>query len=495
MGKRGRNRKGYYLTMLYVLELHYALELHRRGDEVDQWRPSPKNRPDQFLDWIQGGLATLDVASPANLAELTRELERRQLGRIARVLEYVVVRQAKASSLPPSRDVRFLDLALVREAIGGRSSAVERHPQARKYARAVSEALDEAWLGALQRTASEYLAMEGLPATALLLGGLPPCFRTLSERIFEHLHDDALLEEHRYLTAFQFYGLVTGSVPPAPVAWQEACDALCACSDDDVRLLAGLSTAKIGQIRTLADLDGRDLWQLRSRLRASPERWMQLGATLSGAAAARTERGGPAHDPILAQLETHAVRVRGSDQGSAWLRSMAGSALWDAVGRIDHEVALMVDRGDLHAGMLGVVGAWSCETWIQVWELLSNHRDWTVAYVQDRRTLERLFESRTGGRLNVREVFPKTIAWLDTFLHGNLLEVMMNDVGDLERLATTVSRRTQEHLWTRLDVPQRHDLAWRALSSRDAEASDLAEGLHARTADRWAEAAAAAGLG
>lgn len=265
MGTRGPNRRGYYLALLFTLELHYERERRLKGDDPAAWLPAPRNRPDHFCEWTLDAVSTLNAALPRTFAELLSALDALRLPHIAQVLEVAIRRQTGLrSAVADELELEAL-LALVGD--GGRPS--ERHPQARKFAQAVSASLDRSWRRALNATAREFASMEGLPSMALLLGGLPPSFHTLDAHIFGRLRDHELVREHGTLTVVQFYGLVGGALPPPPPSWQALIDTLAACERGELERLAGLSSGQRLKLRSLGAAAADDDPELA--------RWLQRG--------------------------------------------------------------------------------------------------------------------------------------------------------------------------------------------------------------------------
>jgi hypothetical protein len=443
VGRRGRNRKGLYVALLFILELQYESERRIKGDTPAQWHPSPRNRPNHFCFWVMDALSSLNGPEPKCFGELLDELEHQRLPHVATMLDYTVSRRFGGNGEPP---VRELDMDVILEGLGSAGLVNERHPQARKFARVVSDHLDVRWRDAVAATAPEFDEVEGLPKMAFLLGALPPSFHILNQRIFACLDDAELIREHRMLTVLQFYGLVTGTLPPAPPSWSPALRELAEMSHQQVELLANLSGPQASEVRRLGD-PGWCLAMLRRRLRLSPRQWSTLGTDLrTGADSGVILRRG-----VASRIE--ALIDQGQLEPWQALRKLAQSEYWESVGHLDEEVIRMIARGELTRSLADRVAGWSDPIWHEISELLSRHRDWAVAYLEDCRTLEELFASRTGARLNLRDLFPKTSAWLDAFLSEHMEDALMGDVGELETLAGPVSRLIRERMWLHASEP------------------------------------------
>lgn len=434
MGKRGRNRQGLYVALLYVLDLHYERESQIHGNDPAAWRPAPRNRPDQFCAWALDALQTLGVPAPGSFGDLVGELSRLRLPRVASMLSHSMARRVESEDRPLDE----LDPEDALERLGLNRRAAERHPQARKFAHTVSDALDEAWCRALAATAEEYAALDDLPRTALLLGGLPPSFAVLNDYIFQHLDDAELVRDHLMLTVLQFYGLVTGTVPPPPPTWRRALDALSGLERSDLERLASLTERQVDHLRRLGD-DAPALLDLRQRLRCSASRWLALGAALRRNGEASEEEAKDAARAAGAAAH-HGLASRDE------LRRLADSAAWRELAEPNEEVARMLRQGDLSPELTTRLANWSDAVTAEVQQLLLDHRGWAVAYLEDRKILEGLFSSRTCARLNMRELFPKTTAWLDRYLGEHIESALIEDVGDLETVAAVVSRRIRQQL-------------------------------------------------
>lgn len=441
MGSRGRNRRGYYVTLLYALDLQYEWERRLKGEDESLWHPSPRNRPDHFARWALDVLTTIGSNQPRTLDELTEELEQQHLSHVARMLRFSVVQHETVRSQAPRAAITKLPLTDLMAVLGFGAEPAERHPQARKFAQVVSRHLDVRWRQALERIVEEYGGGELVPSTAFLLGGLPPSYGVLNDMIFMRLADTDLASERDGLTVLQFYGLVTGTLPPAEQRWQEALDRLNGLTGDELEMLSTLTDRQVEQLRALPEL-GWHLAQLRGRTNLSVMGWRSLGAALR------------AHEAVE-HANAVAVRVRGVLERLGerlTVMETASSPAWEAVGELDEEVLRWITRGELSYSLYAQLHAWDQAGWEDVRELLRHEGAWAVAYLEDRSLLEAMFRARTRARLNLRDLFPATIDWLDHWLQRHMEEALVQDVGELDTFAALVSRRVQESFWA---VPKR----------------------------------------
>ncbi len=388
-GRRGRKRAGYYLALLHTLELHYRLE-HQVKKSPLHWQPLPRQRPDQFMNWLLEDLELLGGPPPVSLAELLEHLQDEQLTHVADGLRTVVERKLLDAHPDAAARAQLRELSLEElEARLGGPVKGEKHPQARKFARIVSRNLDRAWREALILTASEHERESGGRPSVFLLGALPPSFRVINAHTFAHLEDTDLPAEPAALTVLQFYGLATGTLPPAPAPWREGLEALVGLDDEELALLGSLSGQQVEHIRTLDE-------GIVERLRHS-----------------------------------HSERNLGLVSG------------------VDEEVARMVKRKKLTPRLIKRLQDWSAPQRQTVHALLGEQALWVTAYLQDWALLTELFAARTPARLHLRDLFPESITWLDGHLTRHFEDATLHDVSDLEASASAISQRIQQHLLRR----------------------------------------------
>ena len=364
LGKRGRNKTGYYRVLLHLLELQYALEARERGDPA-RWRPSPRNRPDQFVRWVRSNLTRCASPGPLTLEGLLTRLEKERLPHIAALLEHVV-RDCKACA---GSDFETLS------AKDARAGNAEAHPQARKFAGALSRSLDDAWLAALQKTEA-HAALKGWPAAATILGGLPPGFGAVYTLLQSGLGAGDAIESPAELSVFGFYGLATGTLPPPPAPHERALGALGSLLPEDVTLLGSLSEAQVLQVRGL------------------PE--------------AFSVGDGAPH-----------VKYELLDEP------------------LDEELRRLMARKEL-GGLAKALRNGDDAPWREARALLTE-APWATLYLEDRRTLQELFSGRTAAKLNLRDVFPQTTAWLDEGLKRHIESALYEEAGEVRAAAHAYS--------------------------------------------------------
>lgn len=430
MGMRGRNRAGLYVALMYALDLHFELECSAKGSEPDGWQPRPRKRPDHFCFWAVDTLETLGVPAPPTFPEVLVALKRMRLPSIARMLDYTMTQWSHDAREPVA--ALYVRARSAPSRADGRTS--ELHPQVRKFAKQVCGDLDAAWLEAMDRVEAEFAGAGDLPRTAFLLGALPPGFTILNRHVFGHLGDVELVLEHSQLTAFQFYGLVVGSPPPAPERWASALDVLAPFDAEEIAHLASLNVRQLRALHAMGT-KGKRLLDLRQSLGRTLD-WMQLGEALR-----KWLEDGP--DPVgrvaPPEVVTQAAARAGIDTGE--LAALAEPTAWQAAARPDEELLRLLDAGNLGHRACARVGSWPPDAPEMVADLFEADRALAFAFLEDRRILDELFAARTSARLSVRDLFPKTIERLDAFLIEDLAAALIHDVGDLESVASVVAHR------------------------------------------------------
>jgi hypothetical protein len=430
VGMRGRNRAGLYVALMYALDLHFELECSARGSEPDRWQPRPRKRPDHFCFWALDTLETLGVPAPPTFPELLVALKRMRLPSIARMLDYTMTQWSRDSGEPVATLYARAQSAASTE--GDRSS--ERHPQVRKFAKQVCGDLDAAWLEAIELVEAEFAGAGDLPRTAFLLGALPPGFSILNRHVFGHLGDVELVLEHSQLTAFQFYGLVVGSPPPAPARWARALDVLAPFDGEEIAHLASLSARQLRSLQAMG-AKGKRLLDLRRSLGRTMD-WMELGEALRQWLEDGPDPKDRAAPPEIVTRAAARAGLKPQD-----LAALSEPAAWQAAARPDDELLRLLDGGSVGHRACVRIGSWPADVPQMVADLFESDRALAVAFLEDRRILDELFTARTSARLSVRDLFPKTIERLDAYLLEDLAAALIHDVGDLESVASVVSHR------------------------------------------------------
>ena len=405
MGKRGRNKAGYYRMLLHLLELQYALERRARGDAPARWRPSPRNRPDQFLRWVLSSLPPHGAApvtlNPVTLNNVYVRLEREKLPHVAALLAHVAGECASAGKAAEE----------VLSSLSQHTPETEAHPQARKFSGTLSRSLDAAWLGALTKTEA-HAASQGWPACATLLGGLPPGFGTLYTLLHAGFGAADPIDTPAELSVFQFYGLATGTLPPPPSAYACALGALSSLTSEDVTLLSSLSAA---QARQLRKLEPRLLFARSSALCTKDALYTSEGCELS---------------PSSATCERQVAST--SDES---LEAPLDAPLDEP---LDEELRRMIARKEVTGTLVKALRGGDEALWSAARALL-NETPWATLYLEDRRSLQELFNGRTAAKLNLRDVFPRTVAWLDEKLKARIDGALYQETGGVAPAAHAYS--------------------------------------------------------
>lgn len=450
MGQRGKSKTGYNLALLYALDLHYRVAFASKGHDPSAWQPKPRKRPEQFLRWIQDCLTTLDGAPPDTFADLFERLQAKGLTCIAKVVEYTVNRKC----------VGHVDAvsASILENQHSQANSPELHPQVRKYARTVGHNLDRTWHRALaaawQRHAKDW------PNGSFLLGGLPPGFSAISEQILGKLGALERLGGFRELTVFQLYGLATGAIPKPPSIWAQAIEQLVQLTDGEIELLRGLSDAQVNALRALDDQAATLLkWGLQN---FSSVQWRAIvGAfnrlseddfTLVTGCIAQLERMPPKEREQYLVTRFRSLRSgnitvkflisHAASKPKSFLRNLRHTELrtWKLVQQVDDEVGRVAARGQLTRRFRRQLDTLDFDGLHGARELLCARPVWLQGYLEDRQVLHELFAARNAVRLDLRELFPITIAFLDQHLQQHLEEALIEAVADVEADARAVEQ-------------------------------------------------------
>lgn len=444
MGQRGRNRNGFYIALLHVLELQYKRESELGCCDPGQWQPSPQSRPDQFLRWVLDVLSMLSFPQPRAFADVLDQLKSLGLAHVARLLDHAVQRMVARRRESGAIDIYSAAPEALLDWHGSPTRAPERHPQVRKFSKVVARELDEVWRAALVATANEFLGIEGLRPSALVLGGLPPSFPVLNDIILARLSDGELIADHEALTVLQLYGLVAGCLPEAPTEWKPAFSELEKLKPEQLRLIGSLTHEQVRQLRTIRDGAWR-LLKARRRLRMSGGQWIEFGRRLDlGTEAVRRRAVERLRGALPAEFSREV-----SDRE---LLALGASTTWQQVADIDEEMARLLIRGDVGRRLLRRLQAWDDATWSAARRILHHDGDRCIAYIEDSQVLQRLFLTRTFARLSLRDLFPRSLEWLDQFLRQNLEDSLMHDVAEVQLTATIVSRRIQQQFWSSLPL-------------------------------------------
>lgn len=435
--KRGVYRAGYYLAVLRSLELHYRIETAADGGRIERIQPLPRNRPDQFLRWITSSLAEVDIVLPTRYGALLETLQGQCLAQTARVLDHVVRR--RLSKVAPGLDPGPLPLDELRTRLGSNDSSSELHPQVRKMAGRLRRTLDERWMRAILAVEQEQSALPW-PRVSVILGGLPPGFGAVHDQVMTGLLVKGGPADHPDLNVLQFYGLATGSIPGPPEDWRSAIDHLLTLSDDEIWLLKSLSSNQIGQLRRLNHEAFVLVILLKSLRRATPQ-WRRLVTTLHRTA----DEGGDASMRALLQRwkQVYRLEIRQLEG----LRRITHEQSWHQVESLDEELVRMIDRGEFSLALFQSVQRWPPRLWGQIRRLLERDWAWITGYLDDYRSVQQYSNLRTPARLELRALFPQTIAWLDQLIGTHPKVVLLRDLEEVTGFAEQYSGLVLENLF------------------------------------------------
>ena len=464
--KRGRHREGYYLALLHVLELAY--ELQEAADGGPQgWQPVPRNRPDQFVMWARSSLRTLGLPAPKSLRELVRQLEGHDLKRVAQVLVWTVERQLAwdtTQSEASQRERMWQEpLEQLVKDLGRSDGAAEAHPQVRKVSQVMQAQLDEAWCDALEATV---LGTGDLSSAAVLLGGVPPGFIRLFDAILGTMLETGTINHREDASVLQCYALITGNLPELPPVWQEALEVLASFEPTVLWRLRGLSTLQHQQLMNLPD-EALELvavmQQLTNKSSSPPEQLVAHVARLSPEALEQVIRGLDVKR-TLSGRRVKALPVGLEDEDATqdvlflqthWpssgidltkVHALTQIGAWEVVRRLDVELLRLLYRQEITAAVILRLQGLRPEVREAVLHLLEQYWEFASDYLEDMRVVRTWLSGRSPAMLNLREVFPQTIAWLDAFFRRHYEDVVLVLTEDVTEEAQAFTRRVLERL-------------------------------------------------
>lgn len=453
MGKRGRCKIGYNLALLYALDFHYQVEFRKKGNHPSLWEPLPRRRPDQFLCWITDCLTVLEDATPTTFDALLVILRQKRLDHIAKVLKYVTNHEA------------FTPCALISHGFPEASSnASDRHPQVRKYAKVIRRVLDHVWKEALVRAQHRY--PEHWPKSAFLLGGLPLGFDTVSKHLFDNLAAFKEFGGYRELTAFQFYGVASGKLPKFTGSWGAVLEQLAELSSDEIQLLKILTERQVNQIRALDEQTmallkwglqnyGHVRWQAITHAfgSLSGTEFKRIKSFLSGLGPmsvkeCRKHLTKNLHSPGAEHISMKFIVAHTAPKTRKLLPILQLTSLdtWKMISGLDEEVCRIVINKQLDGCLRQRLQMWDFKLVREIQELLRTNLAWVEIYLEDRKTVQGLLATRTAAKLDLHELFPLSIAFLDRYVQDHLEEVLIEYVSDVEATASKVWHERLFHL-------------------------------------------------
>ncbi|MDQ3398250.1 MAG: hypothetical protein M3511_10870, partial [Deinococcota bacterium] len=317
-------------------------------------------------------------------------------------------------------------------------------------------------------TAERAHVTRGGPRAAVVLGGLPPGFAALASQILSALADSDPCDEPADLTVFQFYCLVTGALPRAPEPWAGALEQLADLTAEDLQLVRSLSSVQVERLCTLSE-GAFSLISLRRTLRCSVAQWQALVDAIAAMPdddfvrivafleAENKPNSASLHQVVrklpssLQSVLRPIIEVKGSCQFRLDLvkkvRGLTERGAWVLARGFDEELARMIMREVLDYPLLRRFQAWDVPLWRCIRSLLAEHSAWVTTYLEDKRLIKELFASRTHAKLDLRDVFPKTTAWLDEQLWDNFEEMLYEEVAGFYPQAAAFSSSVRRQLF------------------------------------------------
>lgn len=449
MGKRGKNREGYHLALLYALELHYRAERRRKGNHPSAWQPLPRKRPEQFARWVAASLPKLTGATPQSANDCLRLLEHAQLGSVSQALEYTLSAwKAARTADGPNSDLRAPE---------AQASPGDLHPQVRKLAKTLSKSLDQAWRDALE--AAERAFAGSTSPSALLLGALPPGFTAISARIFNDLEALEPLGGYRELTASQFYALATGRMPQPPEPMDRPIAHLTSLNEAERELMRTFSEAQLRQLTTVSEQAQELLtWALATY---NPVQWHALASAFSSLPSRELQIAHEYLDTLavmtVGEREKYlASEFRSLKSGNVTLKFLVSHSAkmstrsvkllratdqhtWKSLQQLDPELAGLLAHQPAAKGLRRALSGWDDELLHDASALLNGSSGWAEGYLEDARLVRQLLASRTAAQLDLYELFPHSIARLDAHFQANVEEILLEEVGQAEDEARSVA--------------------------------------------------------
>ena len=101
-------------------------------------------------------------------------------------------------------------------------------------------------------------------------------------------------------------------------------------------------------------------------------------------------------------------------------------------------------RKELTKTLVKALKNWDEALWREARAL--NALPWTALYLEDRRSLQELFDGRTAAKLNLRDVFPETVAWLDEKLKAHIDNALYQETGVVAPAAHAYSCHLRKRL-------------------------------------------------
>lgn len=415
MIKRGLYKHGYYLSILESLELNYQLQEQIHGYDYRKWKPLPIRRPDYFLRITDIYFESKHVVIPQSFDGYIHELEIGRLTHVAQILAFSV-RKYFARNLLVNFD-QSIGIARLKKLISQPGKSRELFPQTRKYAKYLRNNLDPLWLVALQELDQKenHGSFE-----SQIIGGLPPSFKLHYEHILPNIVRHKFNDE---LSMMQFYGLVTGKVPEIRTYPLHLIEELSKFSQIELSLVNMLSLSQLKQLCSLSS-DTYSLVLMIRGMRRSSSAWRDIIARLLDIIESEKESPKAGIRLLRHFRYKYAIDIKSIDD----IKSLAQPQEWRQVQGLDEEIIRLIDKGSINYKFFGKLSIWNAQLQKEIKKMLEVDWPWIVEYLNDLRFLETQRKRREPIILNTKDIFPKSIDYLDAKLRQNHGEYVFHNI-------------------------------------------------------------------
>ena len=438
MAKRGTYKKGYYIVLLYALDLFYRLESQKRPDP-NYWQPLPRKRVDQFLKLIMDSLSELGADLPELYSDFLKLLEQAQLGYLAKGLNFVVKRKLSQSK---GKSLEQLRLEEVVKKLTEAYTFAETHPQVRKLSQFLRDHLDPLWKETIMTLAQEEASAQWDRAS-IILGSLPPHFTHNYKQIMWAQAEGE--DKENYLSAVQFYGLATGSLPQLSKRLQPVMEAIVALPAGADSLIKNLSNQQVAQLKSLDQAAIKLVILLRSLRKATPQ-WRTLVTEMSQASRALPTES-------LSVIEAWQRRYGVNIKQLGEVAQLVHHDAWTVVEALDEELIRMIDRRELTLALVKTTQTWDEAFWANIRTVLKNEWLWLNAFRDAQLQFSTLASQRTPAQLRLRDLFPQTVAWLDEQFREHYQELLLRDLDEVAQEANRYALRVEKKLFKGRSYP------------------------------------------
>jgi len=442
MAKRGIYKKGNYLALLYALDTHYQLEALVKGATPASWQPQPRNQVEQFLSLITASLTALEIPIPVQYSALLETLEDEGLAYVAKMLAYILKRRLDKLEAQgePKLELSSVSVQALQAKLFVPSVTTEQHPQARKLKQTIVKNLDGLWWQTVRDLEREQRAK--WPSISIILGSVPPDFDLVHAQVSKGLEASGHSDLFNELSVTQFYSLTTGTFPKPKNTWEVPIQHLATLEEADISLLMGLSKRQSKQLSELSREAFYLVLALRS-IRQATSAWRNVIDKIyhlenNHAAKRLLARWKRVYNLDIRQLEA--------------IRDLLDPQTWQQVKALDEELILLIDRGDINLSLFFKLQSWDKKAWAQIQATLKDDWIWVTSYLEDERIAEANAALRTPARLDLKVLYPKSVAWLNGLAEHNLESILVRDLDTVVDYASDYAQLANVRLRQRVSA-------------------------------------------